>query len=268
MNIKRAKICLIGDGAVGKTSLVQKFVLDKFDDSYITTIGTKVMKKDVEVSDTRVTMMLWDILGQKDYNRLQSSSFVGSQGAILVLDRTRRETLDSLSQYWSPRFKEVIPLGFLVIAANKNDLVEQFQLSQSEIESFAKELDAPYFLSSAKTGENVEKMFSSMAQMCLQERDIVSFTPKDRGISNLLEATDAVIDDFCKGLKDQDDAMPYVRQQCKITKLDIKSPDTISLLKFIDALHEIDKMFLTSSEASQNRIRRQGYVKKGEGKTS
>ena len=84
------KVCLLGDSSVGKTSLVRKYVYDTFDDSYIATIGTKTVKKQLSVShfgkDIDLTLMIWDILGQKEYRKVQSMSFQGTSGALVVCD--------------------------------------------------------------------------------------------------------------------------------------------------------------------------------------
>jgi len=104
-HVKR-KILLLGDGAVGKTSLIRRFVVDKFSDDYITTIGTKVTKKDLRLESpgkaTDMTFMIWDVLGQKGYRGIQESSFQGAKGALLVYDVTRPETAESLHEYWIP----------------------------------------------------------------------------------------------------------------------------------------------------------------------
>src|SRR3989454_12714444 len=103
--IKR-KILLLGDASVGKTSLIRRFVVDKFSDDYITTIGTKVTKRDLRIESpskaTDMTFMIWDVLGQKGYRGIQESSFQGAKGALLVYDVTRPETAESLHEYWIP----------------------------------------------------------------------------------------------------------------------------------------------------------------------
>src|SRR5438128_10845183 len=104
-HVKR-KILLLGDGAVGKTSLIRRFVVDKFSDDYIPTIGTKVTKKDLRIESpgraTDMSFMIWDGLGQKRYRGIQQSSFQGAKAALLVSDLTRPEPAESLYEYWSP----------------------------------------------------------------------------------------------------------------------------------------------------------------------
>src|SRR5512137_1702597 len=106
------KVVLIGDGAVGKTSLVARYVVNKFDDKYIATIGTKVSRKDVQVVKPdliiNLRMMIWDILGQKEYSKIRSASLSGAQGVILVGDLSRPETIQSLENFWLKEAQGVV----------------------------------------------------------------------------------------------------------------------------------------------------------------
>src|SRR2546425_2377432 len=95
----KIKICLVGEAAVGKTSLIRRFVLDDFDDKYIQTLGTKVSKKELSVSQdgeaVKVDMTIWDIMGQKGFRELlKEAYFYGAKGVIAVTDVTRKTTLD------------------------------------------------------------------------------------------------------------------------------------------------------------------------------
>jgi small GTP-binding protein len=156
------KICLLGDFAVGKTSLVRRFVYSLFEDKYISTIGVKVSRKTVVVPKAdeviELTMMLWDLAGSEEFSQVRASYLRGATGAVLVCDLTRPETLDSLKIYASDLLG-VSPNAQLVLAANKCDLTEQQQLTEQQIEAMAKALDAPYHLTSAKTGDEVESLF-------------------------------------------------------------------------------------------------------------
>ena len=118
------KICLLGDGAVGKTSLIKKFVFDKFDDKYIMTFGTKVSKKQVELSqgenDYALTFLIWDILGQRVHNNLHATYYSGSAGAFIVCDVSRQETIDNVDE-WITVFRDVNKEAPLIILGNKSD---------------------------------------------------------------------------------------------------------------------------------------------------
>src|SRR6267378_7040900 len=107
----KRKILLLGDGAVGKTSLIRRFVVDKFSDDYITTIGTKVTKKDLRLElgsrTVDLSMMIWDVMGQKGKKGIEECAFRGARGVIVVLDLTRPETRVSFEEYWVPRVRGV-----------------------------------------------------------------------------------------------------------------------------------------------------------------
>jgi len=104
-DVAKFKICLIGDGAVGKTSLISRFVYDKFDDKYMLTLGTKTSLKKILmplVGQNRTIdcqLNIWDIMGQKEFERLHKTFFRGAQGAIIVTDITRKETMESV-EHW------------------------------------------------------------------------------------------------------------------------------------------------------------------------
>ena len=171
MAVLSKKVCLLGDFAVGKTSLVRRFVYDRFDDRYITTIGVKVSRKTVAVvrayGVVELTMMLWDLAGSEEFDRVRASYLRGSAGAVLVCDLTRPETLDSLRAYQEDLFS-VNPEAQLVLAANKRDLTEQQRLSTAQIEAFAAELNIPHHLTSAKTGDEVEQLFRQLGDLMVE----------------------------------------------------------------------------------------------------
>ena len=164
------KVCLLGDFAVGKTSLVRRFVYDLFDDKYITTIGVKVSRKTVNVARSddvvELTMMLWDLAGSEEFDQVRISYLRGTAGAILACDLTRPETLDSLESY-ADALLNINPAARIVLAANKRDLTEQRQITVEQIEAFASRLSASYYLTSAKTGDEVDTLFLQLGRLLL-----------------------------------------------------------------------------------------------------
>ena len=164
------KVCLLGDFAVGKSSLVRRFVYNLYQDKYISTIGVKVSRKTIAIPQadtlTELTLMLWDLAGSEEFNQMQASYMRGAVGAVLVCDLTRPDTLMNLSTYTADLLS-IAPQARFIIAANKNDLVDQHQLSVSQIEATATELNAPYYLTSAKTGHEVETLFRHLGQLLL-----------------------------------------------------------------------------------------------------
>ncbi len=156
------KICLLGDGAVGKTCLIRKFVYDKFDDKYIMTFGTKVSKKQMELSrdgmDYAMTFLIWDILGQRVHNNLHSAYYQGATGAFIICDTTRKETLDNLEE-WIEVFRGVNKNAPIVLLGNKSDLKDDMQFGEAELGQLAAKYNMKYHLTSAKTGAFVEESF-------------------------------------------------------------------------------------------------------------
>ncbi len=160
--IKR-KLCIIGDWGVGKTSLIRRFVLDQFDDKYLMTIGCKVYKKRLKFQKDKdniidLKLVIWDIMGQKEFKMTQRLSFQGTNGTLIVCDVTRKNTLSSINQWREDLFKitEKIPI---IILANKADLGDKAEFTIEDLEWVSKKIQAPYFFTSAKTGENVETAF-------------------------------------------------------------------------------------------------------------
>lgn len=163
------KVCLLGDPGVGKTSLIRRFVEDGFSDKYIHTIGTKVSKKIVEFSDlnTRVSLLTWDIVGQKSIGLLESY-FKGAAGALVVCDVTRDDTLSSVDD-WVKNVRKVAGDVPIVVIANKSDLLENAVVDPQMVAIAARRYGAPYYMTSAKTGTNVELAFNAIGRMTLGE---------------------------------------------------------------------------------------------------
>ncbi len=127
-----AKIVLLGDGGVGKTSLVRRFVEDRYHDEYISTIGSKTSKKNIEYphlidnQEVNLKLMIVDIYGQKRFSRLHASNYVGAKGALIVFDETRKDTFESISQ-WLNDLNKVVGNIPSVILGNKHDLIEDYE---------------------------------------------------------------------------------------------------------------------------------------------
>jgi len=159
------KLCLLGDGAVGKTSLVRRYVYDVFDDKYLISFGTKVSKKSFRVGDAEIDLMIWDILGQKSQEALHAAYYRGAAGAFAVCDYTRPETVRNLKS-WLGSFRSVVGDMPVIILANKADLEKKITLS--EVEEFGKEVGCTVFETSAKTGLNVELAFQEIGKKLLE----------------------------------------------------------------------------------------------------
>ena len=176
LQIKR-KIVLLGDPSVGKTSLIKKYVLDVFDDKYLSTLGTKITSKKLIFQENEksrnvdLALMIWDIMGQKEYTLIHETAYQGAKGAIVVCDLTRKETFENLNNWISSLFNvtQIVPL---IIVGNKSDLKDKVQYGEPELREIAAAYQAPYYITSAKTGENVEASFIDLAKEMLQSQNI------------------------------------------------------------------------------------------------
>jgi len=172
----KIKICLVGEAAVGKTSLIRRFVLDDFDDKYIQTLGTKVSKKELTVppkdggEGVKVDMTIWDIMGQKGFRELlKEAYFYGAKGVIAVADVTRKTTLDDLDDWIEGVYSVTgkIPIQFM---ANKWDLKDQAEIGEEELTQATRAYDSAFFFTSAKTGENVESAFQNLVERIARDK--------------------------------------------------------------------------------------------------
>lgn len=172
----KMKICMVGEGAVGKTSLIRRFVLNSFDDKYLQTLGTKVSKKEIIVDypekglELQIDMTIWDIMGQKGFRELlKEAYFYGAKGIIAVCDVTRKDTLSELDDWIEGVYSVTgrVPIEFL---ANKVDLRETSAIADNDLEQASKAYDSRFFFTSAKTGENVEKAFKELAERIARDR--------------------------------------------------------------------------------------------------
>ncbi len=160
----KKKICLLGAFSVGKTSLIKRFVDSIFDEKYITTIGVKIDKKTLTVSDKEVSLMIWDLEGEDDYTKMNTTYLRGASGYILVADGTRPDTLKvSLDLHQS--IQSLLGAIPAVLAMNKADLEDEWLITPDVIHNVSQDL--PLIKTSAKLGTNVEEIFSLLSQKML-----------------------------------------------------------------------------------------------------
>ncbi len=160
------KVCLIGGFAVGKTSLVSRFVHSIFSDKYHTTVGVKIDKKPVDLGDRHVELVLWDIYGQDEYQTLRVSYLRGAAGYLLVVDGTRPATLDTASDL-NEQVRRAIGRVPFVLVLNKADLTSEWGLEEASVLRLAA-ADA-VVRTSAKTGSGVEDAFAKLARAMTRE---------------------------------------------------------------------------------------------------
>lgn len=156
------KVILAGSFGVGKTSLFNQFIYNKFDDKYLTTIGVKVNKKVVNIDGRELSILLWDIAGEVSQDKVPVTYFLGASGVIYVFDLSRPTTYKNIEEDIE-YLKGILDGGVVRVVGNKKDLVTDEQL-----ENIREELVLPFDVAtSAKTGENVEELFYDIGKALL-----------------------------------------------------------------------------------------------------
>jgi small GTP-binding protein len=172
MAVIQKKICMLGSFGVGKTSLVARFVQGIFSGKYLSTVGVKIDKKQLRVGDQDVLLLLWDLAGEDSRSQVQTSYLKGAAGYFLVVDGTFAESLVTAKSIHKRAVETVGDLPVMLIV-NKSDLWGRWEITMPELERMQAE-GWNIQVTSAKTGEGVEKMFLTMTEQVLKSR-----SPKD-----------------------------------------------------------------------------------------
>ncbi|MFX1582420.1 MAG: Rab family GTPase [Promethearchaeota archaeon] len=163
------KIIVCGDWAVGKTSLVRRFATNTFTEDYLTTIAMDVTNKELEVDGFHVNLALWDTSGQERFSALRKRYYQGAHGVIFVYDITRPESYRAIEKRWIPEVNEVLDDYVPTLWGTKADLAKHRVVSTTSGDRLARRMKAYFFETSALSGENVEKAFTSLSRMVLSK---------------------------------------------------------------------------------------------------
>jgi small GTP-binding protein len=169
------KIIVIGDPAVGKTSLLTNFCGDKFSYEYNPTVGVNITKEPVTIKDDidnqiTINLMVWDIAGQPQFYMLHRPYFNGADGMMLVYDITRSSSFSNINNWWSTSVKYGLSSIPRILIGNKRDLKDERKIILPMAEHLSEKLNAPFFETSALTGENVKLIFQKIAELTLQSK--------------------------------------------------------------------------------------------------
>ena len=180
-SVEPRKICLLGDFAVGKTSLVSRYVHNVFSDRYLTTVGVKIDTRIIELSQTSgkpiapltgaelsatrsIKLVLWDLAGAANLSAPARAYIQGAHGFLVVCDGTRHATLNTALALLNSA-REQIGTRPAVLLVNKQDLYESWEVDQDSLDS-ARSRVANVLATSAKTGANVDRAFRLLAELC------------------------------------------------------------------------------------------------------
>ncbi|NHI92406.1 MAG: GTP-binding protein [Candidatus Lokiarchaeota archaeon] len=165
------KIIIVGDPAVGKTSLLVRSIENKFEEEYLSTIGVDFYIKDINIENEAIKMQIWDTGGEEKYSSVRPSYYMNAVGAIIVYDVTKPSTFRSIPR-WMSEVQKFCPSIPMIIAENKIDLPRE--IPENQVNKQIHQLNIPYFQTSAKDDINVEKMFKYFAEMIMKLKIIPS----------------------------------------------------------------------------------------------
>ncbi|HEC37057.1 MAG TPA: GTP-binding protein [bacterium] len=163
------KTVLLGEAGVGKTSLVYRFIENKFRENYKSTLGVNLLKKDLEVEGYGgVSSQIWDLGGQESFRSLRKLYLEGANGGLIIFDLTDKKSFDKLND-WLESFRIARGEQPLLLIGNKSDLENQAKITEKEASKYAKNNNMDLILTSAKTGQNVEEAFIKLNKRILDK---------------------------------------------------------------------------------------------------
>ena len=168
----KIKVTVIGDGSVGKTSLIQKFTQGTFKTDYIKTIGAQLTNYETEIDGYRIELLFWDIAGQDNFHFLRPSFYRYSKAAIIVYSLEENDlgkrSFDHIST-WHKDIKQFCGEIPVVLFANKVDLINEQSLDKTKIQKLVKELNfLGYYITSAKTGQGLDDAFDALSKKIIK----------------------------------------------------------------------------------------------------
>lgn len=164
-----SKICVVGDFAVGKTSVIERFVNNQFSDKYLTTVGVKIDTKEISLDERGIAikLIIWDVAGADEFGAKEFAYLRGASGFVFVVDGTRPHTLTSAQNLQKQVFQRYGERPN-VLLLNKSDLAGMWQLDQQKVEALASSFDEIY-RTSAKTGGDVEIALTVLAGLIVNK---------------------------------------------------------------------------------------------------
>jgi small GTP-binding protein len=247
------KMCVIGEAAVGKTSLIRRFVYNRFSDRYIATIGTKTSAKEVQIfsdkKEVHLKLQIWDLIGLRSFGKVQKKAYKGANGAFFILDKTRKSTWLSFNS-WLLSLYQVAGEIPVIILVNKNDLECEYE--NSKIENYFKQYGFQCIFTSAKTGQGVNNAFYTLGELMIKpwkKRNLIPRLEKEvnqkmalepelepgRNLS-VFEVENIIMARFCDLFGDPESAMLLLNEQFRRAGLSHIDPSIERLNRVVDFL--------------------------------
>ncbi|XP_013396655.1 ras-related protein Rab-23 [Lingula anatina] len=166
------KVVVVGNGAVGKSSMIQRYCKGIFTKDYKKTIGVDFLERQIEINCEDVRLMLWDTAGQEEFDAITKAYYRGAQACVLAFSSTDRDSFDAI-QSWKKKVEDEVGELAMVLVQNKIDLEDEAVVQQEEGEELAKQLKLRFYRTSVKDNVNVDEVFKYLAEKYLQEINTV-----------------------------------------------------------------------------------------------
>jgi small GTP-binding protein len=250
------KVTLMGDGGVGKTSLVLRYVHNEFDEKYMKTLGTNVYTKEVHLptspTPTKAVIQIWDVMGQRAFKSVIKSALDNANGVILVCDLSDEDSLKNLVYWIKIIYNNTKNVSFMFLG-NKDDL-DTPKFGLPALFSLSASFGSKAFLTSAKTGNNVERAFFALTQDIYAKRYIppkgkFDFNIDDVVSNPMIKVEDKLINTFCLSLGGLEKGMPIVKKIFDELELDFLDPTKEEL----EAITEAFSIFLEEFEPEKHK---------------
>lgn len=184
------KVVLVGDAGVGKTSIITYFLSNVFSEEIPSTISATYNYKILEFKryNKSLSLDIWDTAGQEIYRSMSKNFYVNAAIGILVYDIRRKDSFDSVKNYWYEQLKESGEENMIIgIAGNKSDLFEYEQVSEEEVKEFAKKVGAIFQLTSCKKGHGINELFRKCGEKYLKNNNYIEVNDKGKNVKLKLE---------------------------------------------------------------------------------
>lgn len=165
------KLLLVGDSGVGKSCLLLRFVEDKFNPSFITTIGIDFKIRTIESKGKKIKLQVWDTAGQERFRTITTAYYRGAMGIVLIYDVTDARTFENVENWFQTVTQHANDDAQIFLVGNKSDDEENRQVSREQGQALALKLDIPFLEASAKTNENVDSVFYELASI-IQDKHV------------------------------------------------------------------------------------------------
>ncbi|CUM66907.1 uncharacterized protein PRCAT00004592001 [Priceomyces carsonii] len=177
------KLLLVGDSGVGKSCLLLRFVEDKFNPSFITTIGIDFKIRTIESKGKRIKLQVWDTAGQERFRTITTAYYRGAMGIVLIYDVTDSRSFENVENWFETVTQHANEDAQIFLVGNKCDDEESRQVSKEQGQALAAKLNIPFLEASAKSNENVDSIFYELAGI-IQEKHVDSEVPQASSASS------------------------------------------------------------------------------------